>query len=398
MKSFDSLDGIDRCYNMENLLEHGLLWNTLGDHTVFDNIRSIPSGSFEIYKIDKPPQTYRYYEIGESNGSSPSHYPEAEEEFVELLNDSVRLRLRSDVPVGNYLSGGIDSSVITYLTSITNKDIFKTFSITFEDTAFDESSYQCDMINTINSSHFEQKITYQLINNNFIDSLYHIERPVFRTAPVPLYLLSNIVNSEGIKVVLTGEAADEILWGYDSYKELKLLDFWNKDRNSYLRPLLIKKLYPHLSHYSNPKQYGLMRMFYEGFLSDYSNNLAGLNIRIHNNKILTNYLNKDLGIVFDKNLLLDIVNSLLPDNFSSWSLLQKNQFLEMKTLLQGYLLSSQGDRMSMSHSVEGRYPFLDHRLVEKVFYYQDNYKLKGLSQKFILRNAFKNKIPDSIFL
>jgi asparagine synthase (glutamine-hydrolysing) len=87
---------------------------------------------------------------------------------------------------------------------------------------------------------------------------------------------------------------------------------------------------------------------------------------------------------------------VLPSNFHSWTLLQKNQFLELKTLLSGYLLSAQGDRMSMAHSVEGRYPFLDHRLVESLFYYRDKFKLNGLKQKYVLGKAYKDVIPASI--
>jgi len=137
-------------------------------------------------------------------------------------------------------------------------------------------------------------------------------------------------------------------------------------------------------------------MYYEGFLNDYNNELAGLNIRVHNNKALANYFNKDFNISYNKEKLIEKINSILPDNFHKWTLLQKNQFLEIKTLLSGYLLSSQGDRMSMAHSVEGRYPFLDHRLIETLFYYPDKFKLNGFKQKYMLRKAYKSVIPNSI--
>jgi asparagine synthase (glutamine-hydrolysing) len=159
---------------------------------------------------------------------------------------------------------------------------------------------------------------------------------------------------------------------------------------------LLKKLYPHLQHYKDPRQFGLIRLYYEGFLKDYNNELVGLNIRIYNNKAISNFFNKDLHIAYDKEKLLEKVKRILPPNFNDWTLLQKNQFLEFKTLLSGYLLSSQGDRMSMAHSVEGRYPFLDHRLIEKLFYYPDNFKLKIFSQKYLLGKAFQHVIPDSI--
>jgi asparagine synthase (glutamine-hydrolysing) len=294
------------------------------------------------------------------------------------------------------LSGGIDSSVVSYLVSQTTRKRFKTFSLAFEDQEFDESSFQNLMVDHLKTEHYCRRISNQDVESNFFESIYHAERPVFRTAPVPLFLLSEKVHANGIKVVLTGEGADEVLFGYDSFKELKLLNFWNKNKSSTFRPQLIKKLYPHLQHYADPKQFGLMKMYYEGFLSEFDNEMSGLNIRVHNNKILTNFMNKDHRITFDKDGLRENFKAMLPDNFSSWSFLQQNHFLEMKSLLSGYLLSSQGDRMSMAHGVEGRYPFLDHRLVEQAFHLPDKYKLNGFSQKYLLAETFKDMIPASI--
>jgi len=290
MKAFDTIANYQRTFNMRNLFEHALLWNTIDDNTVFENIRRLPDGTFEIYELGKNPIRRRYYEIGESQGFSPN-IDVAREEFYELLKDSVNLRLRSDVPVGSYLSGGIDSSVVAYLTENNKRNRFKSFSIAFEDKDFDESVFQREMVSHINSDHFELVADYRSIDENCLDAVYHFERPVFRTAPIPLYSLSKEVQARGIKVVLTGEAADEILFGYNVYKELKLLEFWNRDPESELRPLLIRKLHPHLRRYRNPRQFGLMRMFYEGFLEDFHNELVGLNMRVHNNKVISNFFN-----------------------------------------------------------------------------------------------------------
>jgi asparagine synthase (glutamine-hydrolysing) len=396
MKVFDQIKDYQREFDHKRLYEHCLLWNTFGDHTVYKDIKSLPGGCYALYKDGKKVKEERYYDIGRTPGPEFSSYSDAEDSFKSLMDDAVKLRLRSDVPVGAYLSGGIDSSVILSLINSHTTSKFKTFSITFEDKEYDESVYQQEMVRYINSEHHSVNITYEKIDQVFPDAVYHFERPVFRTAPVPLYLLSEIVRANGIKVVLTGEGADEILWGYDSYKELKLLEFWSKYPDSKIRPQLIKKLYPHLSHYNDESQYGMMRMFYEDFLNEYNNELASLNIRIHNNKILQNYFDKEYNIEFDKNNLIQELRTWLPDNYDSFNLLQKNQYLEMRTLLSGYLLSSQGDRMSMAHSVEGRYPFLDHRVVDMLFTMNDEYKLKGFNQKYILKKSYKNQIPASI--
>ena len=395
IKAFDTINNFRRSFNMENLFELSLLWSNLEDRTNFNNIRSLIPGTYECYEPGKQIIRKRYYEIGESNGQSPVNFHQAKEEFNELLMDSVRLRLRSDVPVGTYLSGGLDSSVITYLTSL-NKgyDKLTTFSVSFKDKEFDESEYQEEMLKKLKSSHYSEEITYNKIDTNFMNVAYHFEQPVFRTAPVPLYLLSNKVKEKGIKVILTGEGADEILFGYDSYKELKLLKEYKQSPDVFSKVIPI--LYPHLKHYQDPKQFSFLRMYYEDFLNDFENDLAGLNIRVSNNKIMENLFKKDHALCLSKKNLIHKIKSILPNNYNNWDILQKQQFLDMKTLLNGYLLSSQGDRMSLAHGIEGRYPFLDHRLVEKLFYFNSDYKLNNYSQKYLLKETYKGHIPDSI--
>ncbi len=396
LKAFDQVENYQREYHAQNLFAHGLLWNTFGDDTIYQNIRSLPGGHFAIYKNGVLHEEKCYYELGTTLTSKYSSYNEAEEAFKEIMDDAVQIQLRSDVPVGAYLSGGIDSSVILHLINKHAINKFKTFSITFADKEYDESEYQLDMAKSINSEHHSIEITYKSIDQYLPEAVYHFERPVFRTAPVPLYLLSKLVRENDVKVVLTGEGADEILWGYDSYKEIKLLNFWSKYPDSKIRPQLIKKLYPHLNHYNDEKQFGMMKMFYEGFLDNINNDFASLNIRIHNNQILQNYFNKEHLVSFDKDSLLNEMRPLFPKNFDKFNILQKNQYLEMKTLLSGYLLSSQGDRMSLANSVEGRYPFLDHRVVDMLFSMKENYKLNGFNQKYILKKSYEQNIPSSI--
>ena len=151
-----------------------------------------------------------------------------------------------------------------------------------------------------------------------------------------------------------------------------------------------------MNHYSEEKQFGMMRMFYEDFIGDIDNVLASGNIRVHNNKILQNYFDKSHDLIFDKEDLISQYLNGGPSNLKKFSSLQKNQYLEMKSLLAGYLLSSQGERMSLAHSVEGRYPFLDHRIIDFLFTINSNYKLRGFNQKYMLKKAYAEKIPKSI--
>lgn len=397
-RSFDQIPGFRRAFEPASVLEHGLFWNTLGDRTVYAGIRCVSAGTYEwITPGEMAPRVERYYELGEAPPHDlPRSFEEAKEALRERLSRAVALRLRADVPVGNYLSGGIDSSVITILTDRLRSDRFQTFSIAFKDAAYDESGYQQEMVSRLDCDPFTLRIGYDDIEDRFEDAVRHAERPLFRTAPVPLYLLAKHVREHGIRVVLTGEAADEMLWGYDSYKELKLLQFWGRQPKSSMRPQLLRSLYPHLAHYRDGKQFGLMRMFYEGFLGTYDNVLAGLNIRVHNNRILANYLRKEHREDASDEVLAERVAGHIPKNYWDWSLLQRNQFLEMRTLLPGYLLSSQGDRMSLSSGIEGRYPFLDHELVDWAFHLPVEYKMPRLSQKHLLRETFRQDLPASV--
>jgi asparagine synthase (glutamine-hydrolysing) len=399
MKAFDAVPGLERRLSPPDVLEHGLLWNTLEDRTVWQGIRSVEMGTCLVLEPDLPPKSVRYYQLGQGSPDPvPTDFEETKRVLREKLLKSITLRLRSDVPVGNYLSGGIDSSVVTLLTAQLRSDRFRTFSIAFEDKGYDESPYQ-DLVTAALRSEstepFRLTVKKTDIRDNFERCVRHGERPLFRTAPVPLLLLSRAVRESGIRVVLTGEAADEILWGYDAFKELKLLRFWARFPKSRLRPQLLRTLYPHLSHYRDATQFGQMRMFYEGFLDNYDDELAGLNLRVHNNAILRSYLRPEHRESVGVELLRERLGAVAPVE-GPFSLLQRNQILEMRTLLPGYLLSSQADRMCLANAIEGRYPFLDHELVEWVFKVPDRFKLPLLSHKHLLREAFRPDLPAEV--
>ena len=215
MKAFDSLPGFRREYDTQHLFEHGLLWNTIGSDTVYKGIRTVEPGTYEIYSGADEPSVHRFYSLGCQQQETHVSFDDAKEELRSMLRDAVRLRLRSDVPVGMYLSGGIDSSVLALLTSQVMGERFKSFSVTFGDADFDESSYQNEMVSFIGSEHHATRIDYDTVSENFLEVVRHAERPLFRTAPVPLFLLSKLVRENDIKVVITGEASDEILFGYD---------------------------------------------------------------------------------------------------------------------------------------------------------------------------------------
>ena len=163
---------------------------------------------------------------------------------IDLLVDAARIRLRADVPVGAYLSGGLDSSMIAAIIRNHTSNRLDTFSIAFDDAQFDESIHQRRMAEFLGTDHQVVQATHADIGRVFPEVIWHTETPLMRTAPAPMFLLSKLVRDSGYKVVLTGEGADEFLAGYDIFKEAKVRRFWARQPDSTWRPLLFQRLYP----------------------------------------------------------------------------------------------------------------------------------------------------------
>src|SRR5439155_18760990 len=147
---------------------------------------------------------------------------------------------------GAYLSGGLDSTVLTTLIGLWTDAPLKTFSVSFDEPEFDESTYQQQVARALGTEHCEVRCSSREIGQLFPDVVWHAEAPILRTAPAPLFLLSKLVREQGYKVVVTGEGADELFGGYDVFKEAKIRRFWATRPDSRVRPLLLKRLYPYL--------------------------------------------------------------------------------------------------------------------------------------------------------
>ena len=317
------------------------------------------------------------------------------EELRAMLLDSVRLRLRADVPVGAYLSGGLDSSVTTALIKNFTDTPVETFSIAFEDKAFDESIYQQQMAKFLGTNHHVIKCSYKDIAESFPKVIYHTEKPIVRTAPTPLMLLSGLVRSHNFKVVLTGEGSDEILGGYDIFKETLIRTFWSKNPDSKMRPALLRRLYPTLP-VSQADTGRYLEEFYKTGLTDTAAYHYSHIPRIITASKIKMFFTSDIKEQLQKYNAIDDFARHLPDTFDNWHHLSKAQYVEARSLLAGYILSSQGDRVSAANSIEGRYPFLDHRLVGFAATIPPLYKIFGLKEKHVLKKAMKDILPDNI--
>jgi asparagine synthase (glutamine-hydrolysing) len=365
---------------------------------VFEGIEELEPGTVRIYSSSGVRQS-RAYDPGYPGGEvAPfaGSLDDAVDEVRAALSEATSLRmLRADVPVGSYLSGGLDSSLIAALGLRAKGSNFSTFSLRFEDAEYDETAYQRLMAERLGSEHREVLVSRGDIARVFPEVIRHTERPVLRTAPAPLYLLSRLVHDAGIKVVLTGEGADEMFAGYDLFREAKIRRFWAAQPASESRPRLLERLYPYLER-SPVAQRAMSRQFFGRGLDRYREPGFGHDPRWTGTSALKRLFSADVRARLSAADARGALLAGLPAGFPSWTPLAQDQFLEVHTLLSGYLLSSQGDRMLMAHSVEGRFPFLDRRVAALAESLPPQYKLRALDEKHVLKRAAADLVPASI--
>ena len=368
-------------------------WSAQTPNTVFKNIYALPPAHYLM--VQRGNLTIQpYWELDFDTDSRANQSPEEYlEEFEQLLIDATLIRLRADVPVGAYLSGGLDSSTTTALIRKYTQNPLETFSISFSDSEFDESEFQRKMAGVLGTDHQVVYCTHDDIGNVFPEVIWHTETPMLRTAPAPMFLLSNLVRENDFKVVITGEGADEFLGGYDIFKEMVVRRFWAKNPDSNWRHLLLGRLYPEIGRLggSNAR---FLTSFFKKQLTETEMPFYSHLIRWSNGARLQRLL---LNPPTESPLEQAEKLVPIPEKFQQWSPLAKAQYLEITTFLSPYLLSSQGDRVAMANSVEGRFPFLDYRVVEFCNRLPSKLKLRGLNEKWLLRQLASKYLPADIW-
>jgi asparagine synthase (glutamine-hydrolysing) len=376
-------------------------WSTLEPQTIYRDIQSLPPGCLLAIESDGSETLRRYWDwtFPDAADSAPSREPrsvdQAAAELRELLVDAVRLQLRADVPVGAYLSGGLDSSGIVAMIRGFTQTPVRTFSVAFEDGEFDESQHQQAMVRHLGTDHTTLRCTRRDIGDAFPRLIRHTETPVLRTAPVPLMLLAGSVREQGYKVVLTGEGADEVFGGYDLFKEAKIRRFWARQPDSRMRPLLLQRLYGYLEN-SPVRNPAFAQSFFGQGMEHLQRPIFAHTPRWATSQRALAFLSPELRASVGDWNPLDAYERTLPAEISSWSCLARDQYVEAKSLLAGYLLSSQGDRVAMASSIEGRVPYLDHRVIEFANRLPASFKIRGMTEKYILRRALSDLLPQEI--
>ena len=370
-------------------------WSAVGSRSAFKDVRSLPPGHLLILENGRESlEGYWDWEFPAAGRWSALSLESAAEALRALLVEATHLQLRSDVPVGAYLSGGLDSSGIAALAR-QRAGALQTFSITFDEAEYDEGGFQRRMAAHLGVRHSTLRCTASDIGHAFPELIWHTESPVLRTAPVPLMLLSRHVHEAGFKVVLTGEGADEVFGGYDLFKEGKVRRFWARHPDSQWRALLFSRLYPYLAH-SPVANRSFARLFFGQRLQEVDNPFYAHLTRWSTTRGIFRFLSPEFRSLLERARPEEELKAQLPARFEAWGDLARDQYIEVKTLLEGFLLSSQGDRPSLAHAVEGRLPYLDHRVIEFVNGLSPRLKLRGLREKVLLKAALSDDLPDSI--
>jgi asparagine synthase (glutamine-hydrolysing) len=374
------------------------LWATAPSRSSFPGIRELPPGHWLRVGPDGTIDERRWWDLPFATPDEVRTDPEEllVDELAALLDDATRIRLRADVEVGTYLSGGLDSSAITALAQRHTRHPVRAFAIGFTDAAFDETEQQDRVASQLGTDVTRIRMDGPAIAAAMPRVVELSEKPTLRTAPAPLLRLSEAVRSAGYKVVLTGEGADEMFGGYDVFKLDKVRRFWARRPESLCRPQLLHRLYPYLAQDLGRAGRLLPNVFRAG-LTNTDDPLYSHRPRFEHAGRTLRFLDPD---VLDRGRAAgdpaDSVSARLPRDFTTFNTLGRAQYVEIITFLTGYLLHSQGDRMLMGNSVEGRFPFLDHRVAEFAARLPERTKLAGLREKFILRRAVRPLLPADI--
>jgi asparagine synthase (glutamine-hydrolysing) len=393
VKALLRVPGIDAAADLPALGAIWTYWTLPLGRTAFRGIHEFLPAYYAVIEAgERELRLQRYWQLDFTERDWS--YRDAFDAFDAALHDAVRIRLMADVPVGAYLSGGLDSSVTTSLAKEYATDL-QTFSIAFDNPAYDESAYQQLVAAHLGTQHHVLTCDREMLAAAVPEVVRHAEAPQLRAGPVSMFLLSQSVHQHGFKVVITGEGADEFLLGYDLFRETAVRRFMARDPHSAMRRRLTRHLYTYLPD-RETLQRGLELTFQQR-LDHPDARTFSHDLRWSKVASLQSYFTPDVRAQFTPDAFSRQLEAHLPEGYDQWGWAAQAQTLEIMTFMTPYLLAPQGDRVAMAHSVEGRFPFLDHRVIELVNSFPVSFKLRTLQQdKYILRQLAQPRLPATI--
>lgn len=370
------------------------------ERTLFDGVRTVPPGHYLI-ATDRHIQINRYWDFDypvADNGAGKRSDADYEAEFREALEEAVRIRLRADVPVGCYLSGGLDSCGVLGLAARHHPEPIRAFTLTFDSTEYDEEAQAREMAALAGAEFYPIPIRQDDLADNFEDAIHQSEMLCINAHGVAKFLLSRAVRDAGYKVVLTGEGSDEILGGYVHFRRDMLL--YNRAGQD---PETVRKLLAEQERLNAVSRGVLLPDGSSGPLDDVRRILGFVPSWMESfssrarklREVLSDEYLAAIGNRQGYRALLSDVD--VPRQLAGREPVHQSLYLWSKTCLPVYILTMLGDRMEMAHSIEGRVPFLDHHVVEVIRSQPVNQKIRGMTEKHVLREAVRGVITDTVY-
>ncbi|MBI3008328.1 MAG: asparagine synthase (glutamine-hydrolyzing) [Candidatus Omnitrophica bacterium] len=381
---------VSRHLSRGSLCEYLFLGYIPGPGTVFKDIKKLAGGHFLVFDRDGC-RVKQYWDL-----SCPGRDSTGEEEvvqtFMELFRKSVEKRLTADVPIGVFLSGGIDSSCVAFLMAQLSRETIKTFSIGFEDDSYDELKFAREMAHLTDSDHYEEVLNSSRMLEVLPSVIKGLDEPLADASIIPTYLVSSIARKE-VKVVLSGDGGDELFAGYPTFIGHRLMPFYKRIPHP-IRSKIIRPLIERIPASGKNISLNFMaKRFVQGAPYSYE-------VRHHiwmsyfNFDEIKALLSPDVVKDFSMNGVLSEITSFLKVH-PCHDIFDELLLLNMRFYLQDDILVKV-DRASMASSLEVRSPFLDKGLVEFVNNLPFCLKMKGFKTKHILKKAFKGLLPGKI--
>ncbi len=368
--------------------------------TPFEGVFAVPPGCY----LESGPAGIRlrqYWDIDyprAGEAALPGSEAELRAEFRALLEDSVRLRLRADVPVACYLSGGLDSCCILGLAARHSAAPLRAFTLRFEDADYDEGDVAQEMAARAGADYLPYMMREDDLADNFADAIYHAEGPCRNTHGVAKFLLSRRVREAGFKVVLTGEGADEVLAGYPHFRQDMLISSATEENRAEVLEQLAAldeanrisrgRLLTTRADRSSAKMEALLGYTPSWVMSRFAA-LKSRHLPLAHDR-LAPFAARDPA-----ELLLDGLDPAR--RLAGRPAVHQALYLWAKSMLPNYILAMLGDRMEMAHSIEGRLPFLDHKVGEFLQRVPLDMKIRGQVEKYLLREATRDVLTETVY-
>ena len=355
-------------------------------HTIYSEVKKLPAAHFIQYKKGLNIQLHKYYDLQENIADQPvqKDFQAACDELRIKLKDSVAKRMVSDVPVGAFLSGGIDSSIIAMLMAEISDQPINTFSIGFTEKTYDESERAKLIADKIKSNHTVHFLDYKDVVEIIDDIILHYDEPFGDSSALPSYYVAKLAR-EKVTVVLTGDCADELFGGYEKYLGQYYISKFKKWPKVFQQ--IIKggvAITPH-TRWTN----SLLRR-----AKKVLSNLDQSEFEIHYNLMCLGFSDKERFSLLGKEYQEEIKGEIeeVYNSYQSSEPLEKGFYTDLHFVLEGDMLTKV-DRVCMKNSLEARVPFLDSKIVEMAYRLPVNFKIKGNNKKYILKETFKDMLP-----